>query len=73
MSREGCRHHSLGVTDTVLVWPDGKSTGPGIRRARCKCGKAWVIGLSPEQRRRVLSLSPGGPPLALRDRPGGAP
>jgi hypothetical protein len=60
VSPERCRHHSLVVTDPVLAWPDGKSTGPSARRATCKCGKAWVIGLSPEQRQRVLSLGQRG-------------
>jgi hypothetical protein len=56
---EGCRHFQLEVRCVEYAWPDGKSTGPGARGARCKCGKASVIGLSPEQRRRVLSLAPG--------------
>jgi hypothetical protein len=59
MSPEGCRHLQLEVRCVEYAWPDGKSIRLSARNVICKCNKAWVIGLSPEERQRVLSLAPG--------------
>jgi hypothetical protein len=55
----GCRHLQLDVRCLEYAWPDGKSTRLSACSVTCECGKAWIVGLTREQRRRVRSLSPG--------------